>query len=201
MPLRFFRHEVLQQVYALVQPTPDLPWHTASPDGSPTRFLNLHMYARTAPDQGHPESECGLLAVQEAMFTAYLKEVPLREAALADLHLVEYAQRIAGYSLLPQVLALMPRWTKLFLMECDLTDSYHLFDVYRVQGPKEKLVCLTPLLTPLFESKDYEGRPHLLVPLRGTYQEAGDVLVQALEIRLWGTRDHAPTYAYEVECC
>jgi hypothetical protein len=201
MSLRFFFHVVLQQVYALVQSTPEPQWHTTYPDGSPTRFLNLHMYARTFPDAGYPESECSLIPVQEAMFTCFLKEVTLQEAAQADLHLVQYAQRISKYPQLPQVLALMPRWTKLFLMEVDYTDSYHLFDVYRVAGPEEKLVCLTPLLLPLFEYRDYGGHPRLHIPFRGTYQEAGDVLAQAIEVRLWGTRDHAPAYAYEVETC
>lgn len=199
--LRFFFHSALQQVYALVQSTPDLQWHAAYPDGARTRFLNLHMYARQAVDAGYPENECGLVPVQEAMFTALMKEVSLQQAAQADLRLVQYTQRIAAYPLLPQVLSHMPRWTKLFLMECDYTDSHHLFDVYRVQEPEEELVYLTPLLAQMFECQEYDGRPRLLVPLRGTYQEAGAWLVQAIEVRLWGERAHAPAYAYEVECC
>ncbi len=172
----------------------------ASPNGSPTRFLNLHMYARHAPEQGYPENECGLVPVQEAMFTAFMKEVSLQEAAQADLHLVQYVQRIAAYPSLPRLLSYMPCWTKLLLRECNDTHSSHLFDVYRVQGPEEKLICITPLLAPLFECREYDGRIRLLVPLRGTSQEAGAWLVQAIEVRLWGTREHAPAYAYKVEC-
>lgn len=200
MSLRFFHHEVLQQVYALVQPTPDLQWRTIYPNGAPTRFLNLHLYTRQAPDLGRPENECGLVPVQEAMFTAFMKEISLQQAARADLHLVQYVQRIAAYPSLPHVLSQMPCWAKLLLVECNATDTYHLFDVYRVQEPKEKLVCLTSLLAQMFECKNYGGQPRVIVPLRGTSQEAGSLLVQAIEIRLWGTREHAPTYAYEVKC-
>jgi hypothetical protein len=129
---------------------------------------------------------------------AFMKEVPLQQAAQADLHLVRYVQRIAACPSLPQLLSQMPRWTKLYLVECDCTSSYHLFDVYRVQGPEEKMVCLTPLLTRILPSRECEGRPRLLVPLRDTYQEAGSLLVQAIEVRLWGARAHAPAYAYEM---
>lgn len=201
MSLRFFFHVVLHQVYALVQPTSALEWRTIYPDGSPTRFANLHMYARLAPNQGKPETECGIVPVQEAMFTSFMREIPLQEAAQADLHLVQYAQRIAECPSLPRLLSQIPRWTKLFLVECCSTDSGYLFDVYRVQGPEEKMVYLTPLLASALPSCEFEERPCLLVPFRGyTYQEAGSFLVQAIEVCLWGTRAHAPAYAYEVAC-
>ncbi|HEU5380003.1 MAG TPA: hypothetical protein VFV38_31660 [Ktedonobacteraceae bacterium] len=198
--LRFYIHTALQQVYILLQLTTNLQWHITYPNGTPTRYPNLHMYARQAPDAGHPESECGLVPVHEAMFIAYMEEIPYQKAAQLDPQLAQYAQRIAEYPSLPQVLGQFPRWSKLFLMECDYTSRSHLFDVYRVEGPEEKMICFTPLLAQLLASEEYEGRQLLLVPLRRTYQEAGDWLVQAIAERLWGSQEHAPAYAYAVEC-
>lgn len=200
MLLRFFFHNALKQIYVLVQSTPDLQWQTVYPNGSRTRFRNLHMLARQAIDAGYPESECGLVPVAEAMFTFFMDEVSLQRAEQEDLRLVRYAQRIALYPALPQVLSQMPRWSNLFLMECASPNSgLHLFDVYR-QGPEERLVCLTPLLTKMLPSVKYGSQPLLAVPLQGTYREAGAILIQAIEVRLWG-RDNPPAYAYDVEKC
>lgn len=199
--VRYFFHVALQQIYILLQFTPELEWHTTYPDGTPTRFRSVHMYARQAPDQGYPESECGLVPVQQEMFIAFMKEVSFQEAMEADPRLVQYTQRIAAYPLLPQALSQLPRWSKLFLVECGFNASEHLFDLYRIQGPAEQMVYLTPLLAQMqmFECKDYGGLPRVVVPRLGTFQEAASLLALALDIKLWGSREHAPAYAYEVE--
>lgn len=98
MLVRFFFHTILHQVYVLMQSTADLQWHRTSPDGRSTRLLSLHMWARQAPEQGDPATECGLVPVQEAMFITFLTEVPLQKALQIDPHLVRYVQRLAQTS-------------------------------------------------------------------------------------------------------
>lgn len=64
--MRFFLHEALRQISIHLQD--ELLGHQTLPDGSSTRYRNLHCLARQFPDQGHPEQECGLIPVQEALF-------------------------------------------------------------------------------------------------------------------------------------
>lgn len=193
--MRYFWHEVFHQISIHLQD--ELIWRHTLPDGTPTRSRNLHCYARQFPDQGHPECECGLIPVQEAMFQCFLREVEEVFAAQADPQLVAYAQRIASTPSLPQLLTLLPRWAKLHLVACEWTAEGTCFDVYRVVGPDDPLLYLNPHLTALLPWREIDGQPRLLAPGEGTTSEASAWLVQALAVRLWGT-DHAPTYAYDL---
>lgn len=196
--MRCFYHLALQQIYILAQT--ELVWKRTYPDGSPTRFRNLHLWARQAPDLDHPEQECGLVPVQEAMFRGYMEEISLEEAFQADKRLVAYGQRIAAYPSLPQVLTHFPPWSKLYLVECEYTDRHHLFDVYRMEGEHQTLIYLTPLLTPIIPSQEFDGRLRLRVPIATHHEAAGAWLVWAIQVRLWGSVQHAPAYTYEVAC-
>lgn len=193
--MRYFWHRVLQQVYIHLQD--ELLWQWRELDGSLTRWLNLHCYVRQFPDQGHPERECGLVPVQEAMFLGYLLEVDAAFAERADPHLVAYTRRIARYPSLPQLLKLLPRWAKLHLVACEWSEEGTLFDVYRVSGPCDPLFYLNPSLIPLLPWREIDGIPRLLVPGPCTSAEASEWLTRAIAVRLWGA-DNAPLYAYEL---
>lgn len=181
----YFWHCVLQQIYLHL--SDELIWHHTLPGGTPTRSRNLHCLARQFPDQGHPESECGLIPVQEAMFQCFLREVDVAFAEQADPHLVAYAR----------LLTLLPRGTRLHVVACEWTEEGQFFDVYRVSESGGPWVYLNPSLTSILPWREIDGQPRLLVPLAGTPSEGSAWLVQALAVRLWGT-NYAPTSAYEL---
>lgn len=183
--MRFFWHDVLRQISIHV--SDELIWHHTLPDGSATRYRNLHCLARQFPDQGHPAQECGLIPVQEAMFESYLHEVDIGFAEQADPHLVAYAQ----------LLSLLPCEARLHLIACEWTKEGQFFDVYRVLGPEEPMVYLNPSLASILPWREIDGQPRLLVPAPGTSSEASAWLTQAIAVRVWGP-DHAPVYAYDL---
>lgn len=194
--MHFFWHGALQQVYLSLGQ--ELKWEWTDPGGRPLRFRTLHLCARRSPDQGHPERECGMVPVQEAMFVGYMEEVTASFASQRDPPLVAYTRRVAACPALPSLLEILPRQSKLLLVASERTDGEHFFEVYRVDGEQEKLVSLTPLLAQILPWRLLDGSQRLLVPVPGDSQQAGAWLVQALTVRLWGTDASLSVFPYEV---
>lgn len=193
--LRFFLHTLLKQIYLSWEN--ELPWKRVRPDGLPTRTRSLDLYTQLAPDQGHPENECGLVPVQEDLFRRYLREIDRAAALHHDRQLVEFLGRWRRCPGLPVLLKLLPRGARLHLIACEWTSEGTCFDVYLVGSPR--LVYLNPLLLVLFPWREIDGVKRLLMPFTGATRWVGELLVWTLEARLWGAGEEVPIYTYDLE--
>jgi hypothetical protein len=193
--MRFFLHTLLEQVYLSWED--ELPWKRGRSGGAPTRSRSLDLYTRLAPDQGRPENECGLVSVQEDLFQRYLREIDQAEALRRDRRLVEFLGRWRRCPGLPVLLKLLPRGARLQLIACEWTSEGTCFDVYLADSPR--LVYLNPLLLALFPWREIDGVKRLLMPFTGATRRVGDLLMWALEARLWGAEEEVPVYTYDLE--
>ena len=87
--MRFYYHMLLEQLYISLDQ--ELTWHFFLPDGTLTRWPNLHMARRVAPCSGNTVNECAIGEVRKCMFTAYMREISVSKAAQIDPALVAYA--------------------------------------------------------------------------------------------------------------
>jgi hypothetical protein len=199
MRLRFYLHVMLQQIYvSFGQQQPE--WRSTLPDGSRAPTRCVHLYARLAPDQGIPALECGQIPVYEAMFQAYLKEIPAEQAHRIDSSLVEYCVRAQMYPALHMLQTLLSPGAQLHLVDCGATeDGCRLFDVYLVPAASNaKFVYLNPVLTQFFPTRMLDGGQRILVPFSLDAFSGGVLLAYALAARVWGEREVAPAFAFEV---
>ncbi len=195
-PMRFYIHRVLQQIYASLADPP--VWKGTRPDGAVSRHRCLHLYARLAPDQGRPVHECGLIPVYEAMVTAYLTEIEPGQAHRYDPGLVDYLFRLCTCPALPTLQRLLSPGARLHLVDYGPSEDGRAFDVYLVPASSTRILYLNPLLASLLPVQQREGTARLLAPLSGEAVHSGMLLAQAIAARVWGERETAPPFVFEI---
>lgn len=189
--LRYWKHTALNQVYV----SPERLYWQYAHWKTPSSQAHSCFVARQAPDQGHPERECGVVPIQHAMFEQFCQEISQHQASELDPHLVTYLTELARHDAQRCLAALRPEIQALSLRMRTNDAEGITFEVHADPAPwlllAHRLLPLTDLLLDcqVLPTHLVDGRPLLLVPhalCAGQVEQAARVLALALAVRLWG---------------
>lgn len=187
--MRYFHHRILHMLY--LSPQDVLSWRWVLPDGTSTHVRHVHLYTRTAPDQGCPIEECGVVPVAAAMFEGYLEELTFQQAYRLDPRLVDVVTRLQHYPGVATLLRWVSHASSLLLVACARSQEEILFDVYlmvpsETDQQRAQRLWLNPLLTGMLPCTEVNGKCYVVIPCADNPHLASLMLALALERCLWG---------------
>ncbi len=198
--MRFFQH--LSSGALFVSSADALIWHLIRPDQTRTRQRTLHLWTRTpAAGPGATHDDYSLQAVSAQQMEEELREISFAQAFARAPYLLDYVERVSRFPQLPFLWHHLPRGSTLHLLSCARSATEHYFEIYR-QGEDSHLLYLNPLLEPLLPWQEIAGARLLAVPGLGSLALSSQMLVLALERRLWGIHQgpaYRYAYGYELE--